>query len=243
MTTQYNFDQYRQDATNILKTHGIRVRWGHDFTSFKRIVARQPDRPAPAPGFDPTSETTDKVDGIWLAAYDQTGELIHTQATRLMNIAPNMAEHLATRGDCYEPAYWKFDSQRSKLMLTPAASAITGPAVYHGENWVKGGRNGYRGGPYVYLFCRMMMAAAIERWQPPHIYGFVTPGNAARGLPQRVGYHRCEQGTLEFQQDDGAAPVELWMVWMTLEEALCNLRLPPEYFAETFGAPDLPKAA
>ncbi|MEL6505155.1 MAG: hypothetical protein AAFO61_01400 [Pseudomonadota bacterium] len=237
-----NFENYETQARKILREDGIQIRWGNDFANFKRLVARCPERHAPAPGFDPDHARGQNLDGIWLAAYNGSGTLIHTQAARREVITPNFSHHLSHEGECYEPSYWRFDSERSATAMTPAAAAITGDAIYHGENWVKGNPNGYRGGHFIYLFCRLMLARILQTWDAAHIYGFVTPETASRGLAQRVGYMRCEQGTLTFEQDN-APDVELWLVWMTREEALFNLRLEPAYFVKRYGNAELSKVA
>lgn len=221
-------------ATELLFDEGITVRWGVDFNVFKLILIQQRERHAVAPGFDPSHEKGANLDGIWLTAHDANGVLIHTQAARHSIIKPTLQHHLQTQGEAYEPDYWTFDSARSRVALTPSAAAVSGSAVYHGENWILGGPSGYRGGHYLYLFCRMMLGRILRTWSAETIYGFVTPQTAPRGLAQRVGYIRCEPCSIEFDQDE-ADPVELWLVWMKRVEAEFVMRLSPDYYVSRFG--------
>lgn len=224
---------FENKATAVLAEEGITLRWGKDFNAFQLLLAQQPERHDIAPGFNPAHHRGAGLDGIWLAAYDENGVLIHTQAARHMTIEADFQDHMTNAGECYEPSYWKFDSKRSRVSLSPPAAAIKGSAAYHGENWMLGGPNGYRGGHYIYLFCRLMFSRILQEWNVDTIYGFVTPQTGPRGLSQRVGYLRCELSTVVFEQND-SDPVELWLVWMTREEAQFVMNLPPEYYVRHF---------
>ena len=221
--------RYRERTAGLLRRAGLSLEWGSDFDRFKAIIADGVDRQAVAPGFDPAC-TRRPLDGIWLVARDGRGAVVHTQATRCVTVAPDMGTHLATALDEYEPAYWRFEMDRLALSLTSQAGAIAGPSVYHGEFWVKGGPSGVRGGAAMPLFSRLMLAAALERFDARHFYGFMVPINCLRGLPQKMCYTRCEQGSIRFDQDDGRDPIELWMTWMTAEEADHSLHIEPETF-------------
>ena len=226
---------YVEEATQALERLGLSIRWGRDFDLFKRIILRDNKRYAPAKGFDPEFYSSDGLDGIWLVAYRRSGELVHTQASRRVSIASGMRKHLLFESSAYEPAYLKFDLDRIEVNLSPDASKIRGDAIYHGEAWLRGGPDGIRGGPALYLFSRMMIAKALSEWQVEHIFGLITPLTGIKGLPQRYGYTRCEQGTLVFP-DSPALPNDLWLVWMTAAEARMQLHLSPDYFTTMVAA-------
>ena len=225
------FDDYVAEATTTLKELGLTVRWGNDFEVFKRIISRHNERYAPAPGFNPEFYDEGVLDGIWLVAYRETGELVHTQASRRVSVLPGMREHLRTEANSYEPAYLKFDLGNLEVNLSPGASKIEGDAIYHGEAWLKGGPDGIRGGPALFIFSRMMIAKALSLWKVEHVFGLITPFTGIKGLPQRYGYMKCEQGAITFL-DRTTLPNDLWLVWMTTEEARSQMRLKPRYFVE-----------
>ena len=81
------------------------------------------------------------------------------------------------------------------------------------------------------IFSRTMMAKAMSKWDAEYIYGLITPHTGIKGLPQRYGYTRCEQGTIKFT-DQTSMPNDLWLVWMTTAEARLQLGLKPRYFEE-----------
>lgn len=235
---------YVREATACLKELGVRVRLGTDFEDFRRAIERQSDRAAQAPGFDPRHELGEGLDGIWLAAYDQDGEVVHTQAARLETIAPDMRTDMINAGGRYEPSYWQFDRKPLDVRLSPEAQAISGRAIYHGEFWLRGGAKGIRGRSTVFLLSRLMIAANLARWpDAAHSYGLLTPQNCAKGLPIRAGYTRCEQRTLVFSGGKGKPPIELWMMWMTQGEMVHTLSSDPSYFVETFEPQELAEAA
>jgi len=228
-TTTYT--KYIHEATKTLKQQGFSVRWGNDFDVFRRILSRHDERYEPSNGFNPDYYEDGELDGVWLVAYRGTSELVHTQASRRVSVGTSMRQHLLTRANDYEPAYLKFDLNNLDVNISPDASQITGDAIYHGEAWLKGGPTGIRGGSALYIFSRMMMAKTFFLWDVEHIFGLITPFTGIKGLPQRYGYMRCEQGAITFV-DKTTLPNDLWLVWMTAAEAQHQLRLSPGYFHE-----------
>ena len=89
----------------------------------------------------------------------------------------------------------------------------------------------------MFIFSRMMIAKALSLWEVDHIFGLITPFTGIKGLPQRYGYTRCEQGAITFL-DRPSLPNDLWLVWMTAAEALSQLRLRPRYFEEMLAPPN-----
>lgn len=234
MQSTIEFRNYVENATKLLRGYGLHLRWGRDFRVFRRIITRHNERYEPAPGFNPDSYTTGMLDGLWLVAHNKAGDLVHTQASRRVVVSPDMHEHLKLEANAYEPAYLKFDLNNMEVHLSPSAAKISGEAIYHGEAWLKGGPDGIRGSAALYIFSRMMMAKALLNWDVDYIFGLITPFTGIKGLPQRYGYTRCEQGTIVFS--NRALPNDLWLVWMTAEEVRSQLKLGPEYFADLIAA-------
>ena len=106
------FEAYVASSMQTLQSLGLTVRWGDDFDVFARIIARSGERYAPSPGFDPGSRHGRGLDGLWLVAFDRRGKLVHTQASKCVDIRPNLAEHLRIGAAAYEPAYLPFDLDR-----------------------------------------------------------------------------------------------------------------------------------
>ena len=226
------FEAYVSASMRTLRDLGLTIRWGDDFDLFARIIERSGERYAPSPGFDPKARQGRDLDGLWLVAFDRGGKLVHTQAARCVDIRPDLVEHLRTCADAYEPAYLPFDLDDMDVTLSPSASRLSGRTVYHGEAWLKPGPNGIRGGAYLYIFSRMMIAQALARWRTDHVMGLITHKMGSRGLASRYGYMRCEQGAVVFNPHSPKAQ-DLWLVWMTAEEARCQMRLQPDYFVRT----------
>lgn len=242
MQSEMEFKNYVTEGVRTLRNFGLAIRWGDDFSVFKRLIERNQERYVPAPGFDHEIERDVAIDGLWLAAFNGRGELVHTQASRRVNVEPNMKVHLKTGASAYEPAYLRFDLENMDVNLSPSAEQVSGPAIYHGEAWLKGGPNGVRGGALLFIFSRMMIAQAFARWDVEHIFGLITPNTGVKGLSERYGYMRCEQGAITFPKAPDL-PTDLWLVWMKREEARHQLRLLPDYFAEMYEQKDVAKVA
>lgn len=225
------FNKYLDESTKVLKTMGLTIRWGHDFGVYGRLIAKHCERYPPALGFKPENYKEDKLDGVWLVAYRNTGELVHTQACRKITILPNMKTHLQTQATAYETENFKFNLENLEVNLSPDATKISGDAIYHGDAWLKGGPAGVRGGAALFILSRMMMAKALSLWDTDYIYGLIPPFAGTRGLAQRYGYTRCEQGAVTFT-DLPTYPNDLWFVWLTAAEAQMQMRLGPRYFVE-----------
>ncbi len=242
MQQQTDFTDYVAMGVKTLKEYGLALRWGDDFSVFKRVLRRNQERYVSAPGFDPETNPSQPIDGLWLAAFNRRGELVHTQASRKVNVEPNMAVHLETGASAYEPAYLRFDLENIGVSVSPSARKISGPAIYHGEAWLKGGPDGVRGGALLFIFSRMMIAQAFARWDVDHMFGLITPNTGVKGLSERYGYMRCEQGVITFPKAPDL-PTDLWLVWMSREEAHHQLRLTPDYFAQMYTQKSLEKVA
>jgi len=225
--------EYINAATNVLSNLGLTVRLGQNFEIYRRIIANQSERYMPEAGFSPERYQSNELDGIWLVGYSEKGELVHTQACRRISIAPNLETHLRTRSNDYFPKSLKFNPDKMEFNLSPDASKISGNAIYHGDAWLKSGPDGIRGGPALPILSRMMIAKVMSLWDTEHIFSFVSPNTALKGLPQRYGYTRCEQAAVRFL-DLTTMPNDLWLTWMTKAEAQVLLRLRPSYFKEIY---------
>ena len=237
MTDSIFLKEYIEEAIVALKGLGLSVRWGNDFEVFRRIIARHDERYEPSHGFNPECYENGGLDGVWLTAFRGTGELVHTQASRCVSVKPNLVHHLRYESNAYEPAYLKFDLENLNVKLSPEAAQIRGDAIYHGEAWLKGGPDGIRGGPALFIFSRMMIAKALLLWDVQHIFGLITPFTGIKGLPQRYGYTKCEQGAITFPKRPELTS-DLWLVWMSREEAKLQLTLRPQYFMELMAPPE-----
>lgn len=218
-------------SVDIAYRNGVRLDLGTDFAEFKQHALRQPDKSPLNPAFDIDDPAVSAFQGIWMLGFNGGGEIVHTQAIKTIDLTgTTLHEHLSQHTDAFGTHGFAHDPDRTEIHLSPRSAAITGLATYHGELWLKGGPNGIRGGALVAILTRLMLMIAIARWRPDYLIGLQSPMTACRGLPVREGYAHTEQRTLVWHQSNSQSTIEDWLVWMDLEEARFNLRIPPEFF-------------
>jgi hypothetical protein len=199
----------------LLEDHGLCLAVGNDFRHFRDIPLRQPVRPHVAPIFDPAVQQLHPEKAFWLTASTPAGEVVHTQAVQLLDLGGRtLGEHLTSQLGAYRPHGTKLDMSRSLTRQTTATSDLKGRICYHGELWIKGGKNGYRGGSLTALLPRLMLAMTMHKWQPDYIFGVMEPGAACRGLAAREGYMHLEQGSVLWHDPGSSEPFEEWIVWL-----------------------------
>ena len=229
---------YVEAATALMGSIGITLRTGTDFEEFGAVCSQCPERSAVNPSFDPREPEGTGLCGFWLAGFDRRGDLLHTQAMRSIDLAgQSLKEHLVGNGDRYRIRGFDLDMSRASISLTPEAAAIRGRTAYHGELWSRSGTEGVRGDGTLPILSRLMLMETTLRQAPEHVFGFISPTNACRGLAARLGYVHLEQRSVVYPQRDqpDAPPLEGWMVWMSAMEMDFNLRIEPEFFARTMG--------
>jgi len=247
MNKKSNFKNYHyiDVLSGLIYNLGISLEYGSDFSEFRNILLEQPDRNPVNPAFNPAYCDLGVENAFWLLGKNQEGEIIHTQAIKLLDLGnESLQSHFETHIWDFRSHGYDFDNARTQFFLSPEASRINGRVTYHGEAWIKPGRDGYRGGSLITLLTRLMLLKAFYEWMPDFFIGLQAPATSCRGLSIREGYMRAEQRSIIWHETTkGTPPQEDWMVWMSREEANFNLRIPPEYFYEMFKKntdPELP---
>ncbi len=216
---------------SIMDATGIDLQFGHDFKRFKALCAPLAKRGPLNPVFDPDHIEGGDVQGIWAAGYDQAGELVHTQAMRLVDLTEtNLADHLTASGHRYRVAGFEADPHRTRVELSPDASRAAGTALYHGELWSAKGANGLIRDAKVPIISRALFGYTLGRYEPDFYFGIIEGRNVCRGLGACIGYVRTEPRAITLQIVNGMPDLSGWLVWMTREEAQFTARLEPEYF-------------
>ncbi|MBL4890833.1 MAG: hypothetical protein JKX91_03215 [Rhizobiaceae bacterium] len=227
--------QYIDTFTDIAASLGMHLSSGTDFQEFLELSVKQPLKPHVNPAFDPECTDISPKNGFWIVGHDDSGEIIHSQAIKLLDMSGgDLAEHFQDYLADFRSYGYNFDLDECHSYLTPAASKISGRVSYHGELWIKGGPNGYRGGCLATILTRLMMTMSLHRWSPDYMIGLQSPMTSCRGLAVREGYMHVEQRSIVWQRSDSPEALEDWLVWMSKEEAKFNLRVQPEIFYEMF---------
>ncbi len=220
--------QYINSIERIAERHGMRLEVSSDFEAFRCIRAMQPERPPISPLFDPHVCDIDANNGFWIKGTSDSGEIVHVQAVRLENMTDtSLAEHLYKYRDIYAPPGVHVDLELSRFCATPSSRIITGRVCYHGELWLKGGPNGYRGHGLTAALPRLALALAHLSWRPDFMFGLVHPMAACKGLPAREGYMHLEPGGIMWQRQDRSEIYDEWLVWMSHTDLQYLMHFPP----------------
>jgi len=227
--------EYINACTDIAASLGIHLYSGTDFQLFRELSVKQPLKPHVNAAFDPACTEISSRNGFWVMGSDDSGEVVHSQAIKLLDLSGgNLSQHFKSKLRDFRSFGYNFDYPNCQSFLTPAASQISGSVSYHGELWIKGGPDGYRGGCVATILTRLMMIMSLHRWSPDYMIGLQSPMTSCRGLATREGYMHVEQRSIIWQRTDSPIVMEDWLVWMRRDEAKFNLRVPPSAFYELF---------
>jgi hypothetical protein len=231
MTIQFPQDAAPFIATsrNILRSHGVKVTIGSDFKKYSQIIADE--RPVQKLGDPFNYEMHDlrKANAFWLIGRNAEGELIHTQAAKIVETeGKTLATHLLTRFRDFPPPIPGVDLKRSRFRATPGAHRITGKVVYHGEVWMAPEKGKYRGSGLSTVLARSGILEISRRWDPDFIFGFMLRTVAFKGFAERMGYMHNEPGALKWQIAGREVPIEAFLTWLSQEDTRFMLDIPVE---------------
>jgi len=221
---------------NIIEHNGLVLKTGRNLNTFRDLVEAQPERHAVAM-FHATCSDECVEDVFWLTGFNNQGELVHTQAIKLFDISKMLLKVFLHHQvwNIFPPGYSPDYTERA-FYLSDEAQKMQGRVVYHGEIWLK---DPYRGGELSLLLSRLMLIWCVTLWRPDYILGFQLPLTALKGLGARASYMRMEQRSLVMSNPRTNAYFEAWLVWMSLSEAVFNLKLPAKSIEALFKPDEL----
>lgn len=198
---------------------GIRLELSADFQELADIVAHL-DRAPLTPNFDPEYSDMGPMNGFWLKGLDARGEIVQTQAIRYDNLEGiSLAHHLRSLKAFYRSPAVSAHPDESCEVDAPMAYGITGRVAYHGEFWIKGGPNGFRGRDLATVLPRIGIAIALARWSPDFLYGTFNPILAEKDVAARYGYHNLQPHGMIWKRPHIQETLDEWLMWLTWREA------------------------
>lgn len=219
----------------LISTLGVTIQMGDNLWDFADIVSGQPLRHKLSPAFNPRHSSAPHIDALWMAGFKQDGELVCTQAVKLIDLGKkNLEEYLRLRMWDLHPYGYDPEVTETHCFLSDDSRKISGLITYHGELWLKGGPDGVRGGSIAILVTRLILLECLLRWSPDFLIGLQSPMTACRGLGVKESYMRLEQRSLVWSKEEKGELLEGWLVWMTAKEAEFNLRIPAKLFFQMF---------
>lgn len=211
-----------------LEDAGMRVSIGDDFAEYRRHRLGQPERSHIYPMFDVASSYVDHSNGFWICGFNDAGDLIHTQAVRLLDLTGvPLAQHLDLHRHKYITPDTTPDPDLTYYTGPEALSKITGRVAYHGEFWLAAlGLGGPRSQGATPLLSRILFELAYNRWRPDFMFAFVPKQLAAKGAHLRYGYSHCERGG--WMGPDQQVTEEDYLIWMSAKEIAGGLARRPQ---------------
>lgn len=224
----FNEAQFTTGIASIAQAKGMALQIGTDFSAYAETIKKhRPEQPLGEP-FDISKQDVNHENAFWVTGWDKDGTLVHSQAMRRFKLASNLANFLQDGFRDFPPSGLQLDLKKSRYFPGPGAKTIRGISCYHGEAWLRGGENSYRGSGIAGALARFAMASAALRWSPDYVFGFMPERHAFRGLVEREGYMHSDPGALFWHMVNSDEILRGYMVWMGRDDITHMMGTPPE---------------
>jgi hypothetical protein len=210
------------DVLQRLEEAGLRLEIGDDFAKYRSYRSQQCDRGPIYPMFDVASSYVDRRNGFWVCAFDPKGELVHTQAVRLLDLSGiTLGTHLDDHRHKYITPDTTPDPDQTFYTGPDALDTITGQVCYQGDFWLRArGLGGPRSQGATALLSRVLLEITVAAWKPDFVFALVPKALAAKGAHLRYGYCHCEPG--RWIGPDQQVTEEDYLIWMGVND-MANL--------------------
>jgi hypothetical protein len=169
--------------------------------------------------FDVSCSYVDQTNAFWVCGYNESDELVHTQAIRMLDLAgQTLGQHIDMHRHKYITPNSTPDPDETFYCQPQALDKITGKVCYHGEFWLASGDGGHRKQGVTPLLSRFVLEMAFKTWVPDYVFGFVPMPLAFKGIQVRYGYTHCEPGV--WLGPDNQVTDEDALVWMNKNEIM-----------------------
>lgn len=227
LVTIQSSDRFVANSAEIFQHYGVQMEVGYDFEAYRDILKfARPDQALGTP-FDPDIHEMTPENALWMIGRNATGEIVHTQALRMLDMSGmTVAEYFTRRFREFPPAAPGLDLARSRFRAGPQAKRMRGTVCYNGEFWIKPGDATLRGQGLSCVLGRYAFFQAMQHWDPDHMVGFMAKPVACKGFPQRLGWMHTQPGALRWFFEGRDAPVEGFMTFMERDDLHYVLELP-----------------
>lgn len=214
-------------VTKFLNLQGVHLTIGYDFRVFRELLKQHfPDRKL-GMMFDPDSHELNDGSAFWIIGQTQDGEIIHTQAMRILKTGPrNLADFMTKRFDEFAPAGMELDMERSSYRVGPGASRMSGRIAYCGEYWIGGKPGQFRGTGLSYILSRYVWWQTLQHWDPDHIISIIAQGTAMKGFVERASMMHTEPNAVSMCAVGSEKPVSGYLCYLHREDLHYLLDIP-----------------
>lgn len=227
LITMQTGDRFVANSADIFQRFGVTLEVGTDFELYRNLLQEgRPDHELGVP-YDPRKSDASPENAFWIVGRNAEGELVHTQALRMLNMGGQTAgDYLATRFRDFPPPVPDLDYARSRFRAGPGVKRMRGSVVYHGEFWIAPGADSLRGQGMSCVLGRYGFYQAIQKWDPDHIVAFMAKGIAFKGLAERTGWMHTQPGAVRWFVKGKEDPLEGFLAYMDREDLHYVLELP-----------------
>jgi len=224
---------YITSTTAYICQNGVNIEVGSDFKKYKNALVHQPERGPVMPNFDWERHDFTAKTAFWIIGRNEDGEIVHTQAVRILDLGDDcLAAYVRKNFAEFTPSGWLFDKKKSSYLPAVGSKKISGTVCCHGEFWLKGGSEGFRGKGLAILTARLGMITSLLKWSPDYLFSFMTSNSICKGLAARTGFMHTEQVNRFWFLPGHEESVEAWTVWVSYEDMLHHLDIKPQLLSQ-----------
>ena len=220
-------ERFVSSTASVLEKHGIGITLGSDFDEYRsQLLAARSDHAVGAP-FDPKLHDLNETNAIWMIGRNRQGEIMHTQAIRLLDLGRGtLGDYFLKQFRDFPPPGLPIDMQRSQYRMGPGANRMKGQVAYHGEFWIGGTPGEYRGSGLSTVLCRLGFWEAFQRWELDHMVGFMAQTVAFKGWVERAGWMHTDPSALRWFLKGQDNPIEGFLAYLHREDFHFLLNVP-----------------
>ncbi|WP_282604628.1 hypothetical protein [Pelagibius sp. Alg239-R121] len=213
--------RYITDIDSFAKSRGIRLAIKNDFDELRDLCKRLPGKPVPFAPFNPDYTDVGPHNAFWIEGRNGGGDVVHVQAVRCDDLSDTtLANQIHSLLEPYATQEVLETTEDLDFCQSPTARTISGKVCYHGEIWLRGGSNGYRGTGLSGILPRLILALSLAKWAPDFIWGFGHAWLVERGIPQKYGYHNIEPRGAYMETSKLSRPINSWIMWLSQSDLI-----------------------
>ena len=204
--------------TGCARDKGLSLAVSDDFDALLEAVRLAPQRAPVAPAFDPRENELGAQNAFWVLGTDERDQVSHLQAVRLVDTGrKTLKQHLKEHLLDYAPPSCTLDLAASGSQAA-AAERFSGRLCYHGELWLRGGPDGFRGRGLSAVLTRLGIVLAYLRFAPAMTFALVSSWSIEKELTDAYGYINAEPRGAVWSIAGREKSMEEWLVWITGDE-------------------------
>jgi len=213
--------RYVGDLERQVNEAGIQLELRTDFGYFIRTCENLAGKPPPNGMFNPLHHEINPENAFWVKGVNESGETVHVQAIRMDDMSgTNLTRELESQKAFYSHPEVSAETGEKCVSIAPITEKITDKVCYHGEMWLRGGEDGFRGKSLPALLSRLTHAIALSKWQPDFIYGFAYDTLIKNGVMVNYGYWHMQPRAVEWTIPSRNLILDMWLVWLTKSDLL-----------------------